>query len=104
MAEHKCWPEKTADRMGTGRKLALCFKWSAWDSNARSDINIEDLLSRHCNTALLPMPVFLLIKSPLVEVVTREYDFIQLTMLCESLITLLELTAQAAGEWLASQR
>jgi hypothetical protein len=82
----------------------MCFKWSAWDSKARIDIDIEDLLSRHLKTALLPMPVFSLVKSPLVEVVTREYDFVQLSMLCESLITLLELTAQAVGEWLASQK
>jgi hypothetical protein len=104
LAEHQYWPEQTADWMGAPRKLTKCFKWSAWDSHARTNINIDVLLSRHGNTISLPMPVLRLVKSPLVELVKRENDFYQLSMLCESPITLLELTAQAAGEWLASQK
>jgi len=104
LAEHKYWPDQIAHWMGTPRKLTICFRWSVWDSNPRASFNIEAVLSRHGNITSLPMPVLRLVKSPLVKIVERENDFYPLSLLCESPITLLELTAKAAGEWLASQK
>ena len=104
LAKHHCWPRSTSARF-EGRYYSGCFEWEGYPGKdedwAEENVTSENGWYVPVSYSL-PSGIALRIKSPLVKLGRRSETFPRL--LCRSKTTLLELTAQAAGEWLASQR
>jgi hypothetical protein len=95
LADNRRWPLRTRNLPNRGvtkpRHRGVYYLWSTWSNYPSVVLAPEDHL---------PVSIADLIESPHV---TKDY-FHSGVVACDSLTTLLELTAQAAGEHLAAQR